>query len=70
MHLCVTSIQWPDSDTEAEPSESPVSPFLELTDGWYRIKARTDAALATAVRCGRIKIGYKLAISGARVGKA
>jgi breast cancer 2 susceptibility protein len=43
------------------------APELDLTDGWYRIRATYDGALAKAVDKGTIKIGSKIAISGARV---
>jgi breast cancer 2 susceptibility protein len=42
-------------------------PFLELTDGWYRINAEIDDCLARAVDRGRIRVGRKLAVCGAKV---
>lgn len=41
-------------------------PFLELTDGWYRIYAEVDPCLTRAVEKGRITVGQKLAICGAK----
>ncbi|KAI9444587.1 hypothetical protein H4582DRAFT_2070318 [Lactarius indigo] len=42
-------------------------PTLELTDGWYRLRARVDEILARAVRRGVIRVGRKIAISGASI---
>lgn len=39
---------------------------LELTDGWYRMRAKTDVALTRAVRAGKIKVGLKIAVVGAK----
>ncbi|PWN21103.1 nucleic acid-binding protein, partial [Microstroma glucosiphilum] len=40
---------------------------LELTDGWYRIRARMDPTLSRAFKRGKIAQGMKLAIQGARL---
>lgn len=42
-------------------------PFLELTDGWYKINAEIDTCLTRAVERQRITVGQKLAICGAKV---
>jgi breast cancer 2 susceptibility protein len=42
-------------------------PELEITDGWYRLKARIDAPMARAVERGIIRIGRKIGVAGARV---
>jgi breast cancer 2 susceptibility protein len=44
-----------------------VKPYLELTDGWYRINAEIDDCLVRAVKKGKINVGRKMAICGARV---
>jgi len=41
---------------------------LELSDGWYPMRAQLDAVLSAAVRGGRIRVGDKLLVSGARRG--
>ncbi|WWC92784.1 uncharacterized protein L201_007743 [Kwoniella dendrophila CBS 6074] len=41
--------------------------FLELTDGWYRIKAQVDDPIQRAAKKGRIVVGRKMAISGAKL---
>lgn len=57
MVLCVSNIQLREKD-EVE---------IELTDGWYRIRTASDKALVRAVKKGKIAVGRKLAIAGARV---
>ena len=40
---------------------------VELTDGWYAVKALLDDALAYHLRVKRIKVGTKLAVCNARL---
>lgn len=70
MVLCVSAIHRPEPATDEEGKVVPVKPFLELTDGWYRINAEIDDCLVRAVNKGVIDIGRKIAISGARVRRA
>lgn len=55
--LCIAKISWtsqcPNSNTGSYPE-------LELTDGWYRIRAEVDGALARAIRRNIIRTGRKL----------
>lgn len=51
----------------AAPKTEEGLPELELSDGWYRIRTTIDETLARALNKGRIKVGVKLAITGARV---
>jgi breast cancer 2 susceptibility protein len=46
---------------------SPGEPALELTDGWYGVRAAVDAPLAAAVAGGRVRVGAKVAVAGARL---
>jgi breast cancer 2 susceptibility protein len=39
--------------------------ILELSDGWYKIKAHLDPVLARVLKRGALRVGFKLAISGA-----
>lgn len=57
MVVCVSAIM---EDENGEP-------MLEVTDGWYRLRAEIDAPLARAVKKGAIRVGRKLAICGARL---
>jgi breast cancer 2 susceptibility protein len=61
MVLCISAITWP---TGEGPSAKPV---LEVTDGWYRLRAEVDAPLARAVRKRVLRIGRKIVVAGARV---
>jgi len=67
MILCISAIHQPAQvDKENDGATAP-RPFLELTDGWYRINAEIDDCLARAISKGKIAVGRKLAVSGARV---
>ncbi|MBW0484860.1 hypothetical protein O181_024575 [Austropuccinia psidii MF-1] len=37
---------------------------LELSDGWYKIKATVDPVIERVIKRGGLKVGYKLALSG------
>ena len=69
MVLCVSDITWSTPGVQVGEDGLPVVPHptLELTDGWYRLRARVDEILARAVRRGVIRVGRKIAISGASV---
>nr|XP_031857611.1 uncharacterized protein CI109_007006 [Kwoniella shandongensis]KAA5524683.1 hypothetical protein CI109_007006 [Kwoniella shandongensis] len=41
--------------------------YLELSDGWYRIRAQIDECLSRAIAKGKIKVGRKLALTGAKL---
>ncbi|KAI0652483.1 hypothetical protein C8Q79DRAFT_102638 [Trametes meyenii] len=68
MVLCVSSIVicGPPKEDEAGLSYDP-HPQLEVTDGWYRLRANIDLPLARAVRRGLIRVGTKLAVAGAKL---
>jgi len=40
---------------------------LELSDGWYCIKTSVDDALKALIETGKIFVGMKLSIHGAKV---
>ncbi|ESK92722.1 rad51-associated protein brh2 [Moniliophthora roreri MCA 2997] len=64
--LCVSDIIWPPSQVaNGQKIEPP--PELEVTDGWYKLRARIDAPLIRAVEKGTLRIGRKIAIAGARL---
>ncbi|CDO73012.1 hypothetical protein BN946_scf185007.g66 [Trametes cinnabarina] len=68
MVLCVSNITMRGSSMvtkEGIPLETHAE--LEVTDGWYRLRANVDLPLARAIRRGRICVGTKLAISGAKL---
>ena len=68
MVLCISNITW--SEGGVTDDGTPVEPFpeLEVTDGWYRLKAQVDESLARAVRRKVLKVGRKIGVAGARVG--
>lgn len=67
MVICVSNIFWssPAVTDEGVPIEP--HPELEVTDGWYRLRAQVDLPIARAVRKGVIRVGRKLGVAGARV---
>ena len=67
MVLCVSGVYHPPPTVDESGKNVHVKPYLELTDGWYRINAEVDECLARAVDKGTIRVGRKLAMSGSRV---
>ncbi|KAL0951607.1 hypothetical protein HGRIS_008287 [Hohenbuehelia grisea] len=65
MVLCISNITW--TDVPQEDGTSIPHPELEVTDGWYRLRAQVDESLARAVRRGIIRVGRKIAVAGARL---
>ncbi|KAG1754940.1 uncharacterized protein EDB91DRAFT_1214138 [Suillus paluster] len=67
MVLCVSNVTWSPAGESDDGFPIPSHPELEVTDGWYRLRARVDQPLARAIRKGHIKIGRKIAVAGARL---
>lgn len=67
MVLCVSKIFWSEAGADDEGIPTECVPQLELTDGWYRLRANVDDPLERAIRKGHIRVGRKLAIANARV---
>jgi breast cancer 2 susceptibility protein len=67
MILCVSRILWSESGIGNDGLPRVPHPTLELTDGWYRLRTRVDEVLARAARRGVIRVGRKIAVSGASV---
>ncbi|KAI0299813.1 hypothetical protein BC826DRAFT_714100 [Russula brevipes] len=65
MVLCVSGIVWSASGIGDDGLPLVPHPTLELTDGWYRLRAQVDEVLARATRRGVIRVGRKIAVSGA-----
>ncbi|CAG8754849.1 4735_t:CDS:2, partial [Acaulospora colombiana] len=61
MILCVFDITWSKGKDDQTATE------LVLTDGWYKIRALLDSALARAVKKRKIRVGSKLEIVGAKL---
>ncbi|KAL7425125.1 hypothetical protein Q5752_000813 [Cryptotrichosporon argae] len=66
MVLCVSHIHRPPPVADKDGNMVPQRPAVALSDGWYRVKAQLDECLVRAVAKGKIKVGRKLAISGAK----
>lgn len=67
MVFCVSDIIWPSCDTHQNGNSGAQYPELEVTDGWYRLRARVDGPLTRAIRKGFIKVGRKIAVAAAKV---
>jgi breast cancer 2 susceptibility protein len=67
MVLCVSNVLWPEPGIENNGVAELAQPELELTDGWYRLRAKIDAPLARAARKGMLGIGQKIEVVGASV---
>ncbi|KZT08707.1 uncharacterized protein LAESUDRAFT_757423 [Laetiporus sulphureus 93-53] len=67
MVLCVSKILWSEAGADEEGITTECVPQLELTDGWYRLRANVDDPLERAIRKGHIRVGRKLAIANARL---
>ncbi|KAK9053973.1 hypothetical protein SSX86_025048 [Deinandra increscens subsp. villosa] len=64
--LCIASIQLKcDAEPDTETSNVTESSSLELTDGWYSIKALLDELLLKQLVSGQLFVGQKLRICGA-----
>ncbi|KAG1885542.1 hypothetical protein F4604DRAFT_1726659 [Suillus subluteus] len=67
MVLCVSNVTWSPAGETDDGFPIPPHPELEVTDGWYRLRARVDKPLARAIRKGHIKIGRKIAVTGTKL---
>jgi|SRR6266850_4053120 len=67
MILCVSDIVWSGSGVGDDGLPLVPHPTLELTDGWYCLRAHVDEVLARAARRGVVRVGRKISVSGASV---
>lgn len=67
MVLCVSAIINSPANQVADKIDVPDNQSLELTDGWYTIRANGDAPISRALKTGKLRLGSKIAISGAKV---
>ncbi|BGP01374.1 Rad51-associated protein Brh2 [Rhodotorula toruloides ATCC 204091] len=68
MVLCVSQIRWDEpSDGSGADPDTLVIVGLELTDGWYRIRTNVDRTLKSACERGKIVVGSKIAVMGAKL---
>ncbi|KAI0050561.1 hypothetical protein FA95DRAFT_1486944 [Auriscalpium vulgare] len=69
MVLCVSNIFWSEGGVDQVGLPIIPHPELEVTDGWYRLRAEVDAPLARAVRKGNLRVGRKIAVAGAKLSR-
>lgn len=67
MVLCISAIKWTEARVTSDGVVIEAYPELEVTDGWYRLRAQVDEPLARAARRGLVTVGRKLEVAGARV---
>ena len=67
MVLCVSNIFWSPAGVTDDGLRIEPYPELEVTDGWYRLRAQVDLTMVKAVRRGIIRVGRKIGVAGARV---
>ena len=66
MVICVSKVIWTEGQQGSDGMVEGV-PELEITDGWYRLRAEVDGPLARATRRGMIRAGRKISVVGAKV---
>ena len=66
MVLCISRVLWAEGQRNPDGTVEGV-PELEITDGWYRLRAEVDAPLARAIRRGVIRAGRKIGVVDAKV---
>ena len=67
MVFCVSNIFWSPANVTDDGRHIEPYPELEVTDGWYRLRAQVDLAMARAVRRGVIRVGRKIGVAAAKV---
>ncbi|KIK70645.1 hypothetical protein GYMLUDRAFT_150232, partial [Collybiopsis luxurians FD-317 M1] len=67
MVLCISNVIWPEGSGTPDGRQANPLPQLEVTDGWYRLKAQIDLTMARAVKRGKLRVGRKIAVVGARL---
>lgn len=70
MVFCISNITWKEGGVTEDGFPLDAQPHLELTDGWYRLRAEVDEPMARAARRGVLCVGRKIAVAGARVSPA
>lgn len=69
MVLVISKITWSEEARDESGVPVPPHPELEVSDGWYRLRAKADESLARAARRGALTVGRKVFVSGARVSR-
>ncbi|KAJ4002292.1 hypothetical protein F5050DRAFT_1559157, partial [Lentinula boryana] len=66
MVLCISDIIWPEASTSSGQRPD-ARPQLEVTDGWYRLKAQIDHSMINAIKRGKLRVGRKIAVVGCKL---
>ncbi|KAI0931562.1 hypothetical protein AcV5_004980 [Taiwanofungus camphoratus] len=67
MVLCISDVIWHEGGMTQDGTQCEPYPELEVTDGWYRLRASVDGPLQRATQRGVIRVGRKIAVAGARL---
>lgn len=67
MVLCVTEVNWLEQTLLPDGKLSDPAAELQVTDGWYKIRAQIDAPLTRAITKGTLRVGRKIAVANAKV---
>lgn len=66
--LCVSDVISPSTNgSEVSGSKASGADTVELTDGWYAVKAQLDPPLLALVKSGRLSVGQKIITHGAEL---
>ncbi|KZV96393.1 hypothetical protein EXIGLDRAFT_833637 [Exidia glandulosa HHB12029] len=67
MVLCVSAISWTERKKLEDGTFSEPCVELELTDGWYFVRAQVDEAMTRGIKRNMLKVGRKLSCQGAKL---
>ncbi|KIY73494.1 hypothetical protein CYLTODRAFT_416868 [Cylindrobasidium torrendii FP15055 ss-10] len=67
MVLCVSEINWSPLTRGEDGSVSEPAVELQVTDGWYKIRAQVDDPLTRAITKGTLRVGRKIAVVNAKL---
>ncbi|KAJ4485082.1 hypothetical protein C8J55DRAFT_36045 [Lentinula edodes] len=67
MVLCVSNIIWPEASSSLEGQQRNPQPLVEVTDGWYLLRAQIDLSMTNALKKGKLRVGRKIAVVGSRL---
>lgn len=67
MILCVSDVIWDSEEINKDGNQPITGPRLEVSDGWYKLRCEVDEPLLRAIERGKLRVGMKIAVSGARV---
>ncbi|KAJ3750803.1 hypothetical protein DFH05DRAFT_1468596 [Lentinula detonsa] len=66
MVLCISNIIWPEASS-SNGQRPDARPQLEVTDGWYQLRAQIDHSMINAIKRGKLRVGRKIAVVGCKL---